>query len=98
MELLRHYANQPDLREELQRVAVILAEGGQDDGVGTENTPAAMRSPHLLRDRLYPDDLQAMIDLYKSSTPAKQVAEKYGVSLSSIKRLLRRHGVRREAG
>jgi transposase len=37
-----------------------------------------------------------MIDLYRSGTTAREVAEKYGVSLRSIKRLLRQHGVRRE--
>jgi len=37
-----------------------------------------------------------MIDLYQSGTTAKQVAEKFGVSLRSIKRLLHQHGVRRE--
>jgi transposase len=36
-----------------------------------------------------------MIDLYRSGTTAKQVAEKFGVSLSSVKRLLHRYGVRR---
>jgi hypothetical protein len=37
-----------------------------------------------------------MIDLYRSGTTAKQVAEKFGVSLRSVKRLLRQRGVRRE--
>ncbi|MGH3696485.1 MAG: helix-turn-helix domain-containing protein [Pseudonocardiaceae bacterium] len=51
-----------------------------------------------LRDRFSPQDLQAMIDLYCSGTAAKQVAEKFGVSPRSVKRLLHRHGVRREHG
>jgi transposase len=37
-----------------------------------------------------------MIDLYRSGTSAKQVAQKFGVSLRILKRLLHRHGVRRE--
>ncbi|MDQ3764139.1 MAG: helix-turn-helix domain-containing protein [Actinomycetota bacterium] len=37
-----------------------------------------------------------MIDLYRSGTTAGQVAEKFGVSLRSVKRLLHRHGVRRD--
>jgi transposase len=37
-----------------------------------------------------------MIDLYKSGTTAKQVAEKFGISVRSVTRLLRQHGVRRE--
>jgi transposase len=37
-----------------------------------------------------------MINLYKAGATAKQVAEKFGVSLRSVKRLLHQHGVRRE--
>lgn len=37
-----------------------------------------------------------MIDLYRSGTSAKQVAEGFGVSVRSVTRLLRQHGVRRE--
>ncbi|MGH7743947.1 MAG: hypothetical protein ACREQ5_03895 [Candidatus Dormibacteria bacterium] len=37
-----------------------------------------------------------MIDLYRSGAPAREVAEKYSVSLRSVKRLLHQHGVGRE--
>ncbi len=36
-----------------------------------------------------------MIDLYRSGVTAKQVAEKFGVSLRSFKRLLQQRDVRR---
>jgi hypothetical protein len=36
-----------------------------------------------------------MIDLYRSGTPAREVTEKYSVSLRSVKRLLHQRGVRR---
>jgi TIR domain len=49
-----------------------------------------------LRERFSLEDLRIMIDLYGSGATAREVAEKYGVSLRSIKRLLRQHGVRRE--
>ncbi|MGH3710198.1 MAG: helix-turn-helix domain-containing protein [Pseudonocardiaceae bacterium] len=49
-----------------------------------------------LRDRLSPDDVQDMIELYRLGSTARQVAEKFDVSLSSVKRLLRQHGVGRE--
>jgi hypothetical protein len=38
-----------------------------------------------------------MIDLYRLGATARQVAGKFGVSLRSVKRLLHRHGVRRES-
>jgi transposase-like protein len=49
-----------------------------------------------LRDRFSPEDLHTMIDLYKSGATAKQVAEKFSVSVRSVTRLLHQHGVRRE--
>ncbi len=48
------------------------------------------------RDRLSLQDSETMIDLYRSDITAKQVVEKFGVSLRSVKRLLHQHGVRRE--
>lgn len=36
-----------------------------------------------------------MLELYQSGAPAPEIAEKYNVSLRSVKRLLQAHGVRR---
>ncbi|MGH3937397.1 MAG: helix-turn-helix domain-containing protein [Pseudonocardiaceae bacterium] len=55
-----------------------------------------MTRSRRLRDRFSSEDLQSMIDLYRSGTTASQVAERFKVSERSIKRLLRQHGVRRE--
>jgi hypothetical protein len=91
-----HYSNRPDLLEQLRKVAAILSNGGQDDGTGTEVASERVVRSRRLRDRFSLDNLQAMIDLYRSGTTARQVVEKFGVSLRSVKRLLRQHGVRRE--
>jgi hypothetical protein len=52
--------------------------------------------PQSMRGRFSADQLQAMIDLYKSGVTAEQVVQTYGFSKRSIKRLLQQHGVRRE--
>jgi len=75
---------------------VILSDGGQDDGAGGEVIAECVARSRWLRDRFSSEDLQAMIDLYSSGITAKQVAEKFDVSLRSVKRLLHQHGVRRE--
>jgi transposase len=36
-----------------------------------------------------------IIDLHRPGTTTRQVVEKFGVSLSSVKRRLRQHGIRR---
>jgi hypothetical protein len=52
--------------------------------------------PQSMRGRFSADQLQTMIDLYKAGATAEQVAQVYGFSTRSIKRLLQQHGVRRE--
>jgi hypothetical protein len=56
--------------------------------------PIGMRLQSM-RGRFSADQLQAMIDLYQSGATAEQVAQTYGFSKRSIKRLLQQHGVRR---
>jgi transposase len=75
---------------------VILSGGGQDDGAGGEVTAEWVARSRRLRDRFSSEDFQAMIGLYSSGITAKQVAEKFNVSLRSVKRVLHQHGVRRE--
>lgn len=49
------------------------------------------------RDRFSAQDVQTMIDLYISGVTRSQVAERFGISVSSVKRLLRDHGIRKRA-
>ena len=85
--------NRPDLLQQLQQVAAIFSDGGQDDDGGAEAAPESVIRSRRLRDRFPPEDLQAMIDLYRSGITARHVAEKFGVSLRSVKRLLHQHGI-----
>ncbi|MGH3550517.1 MAG: hypothetical protein ACRDQU_20835 [Pseudonocardiaceae bacterium] len=52
--------------------------------------------PQSMRGRFSTDQLQTMIDFYKSGATAEQVAQACGFSKRSVKRLLQQHGVRRE--
>lgn len=52
--------------------------------------------PQSMRGRFTADQLQTMIDLYKSGVTAEQIAQTSGFSTRSIKRLLQQHGIRRE--
>jgi hypothetical protein len=90
-----HYSNRPDLLEQLRKVSVILSDRSCDEGAGIDVTPESTTHSRRLRDRFSSEDLQNMIELYRSGATAMQVAEKYSVSLRSVKRLLHQHGVRR---
>jgi hypothetical protein len=98
VDLLVAYSNRSDLREQLQRATVILSEKARQDD-GTNPSPEGeVRSATRwwsLRDRFSAEDLQTIIDLYKSGATAKQVAEKFGVSVRSVTRLLHQYGLHR---
>ncbi|MBV9163335.1 MAG: helix-turn-helix domain-containing protein [Pseudonocardiales bacterium] len=48
-----------------------------------------------MRERFGVEDLQAMIDLYVSGATRSQVAQRFGLSVSTVKRVLRDHGIRK---
>lgn len=77
-------------------MAAILSDSGQDVGTVAEVAAESVVRSRRLRDRFSSEDLQTMIDLYRPGTTARQVAERFGVSLRSVKRLLHQRGVRRE--
>jgi DNA-binding NarL/FixJ family response regulator len=92
------YSNRSGLLEQLRKVAMIVSDGGQSVGTGVKVTTESVVRSRRLRDRFSSEDLQIMIDLYRSGTTAKQVAEKFGVSLRSVRRLLHKHDVHRHPG
>lgn len=101
MDLLVAYSNRSDLREQLRKAVMILLEETRRDGrMDSSADSGEVRSATRwwsLRDRFSPEDLQTMSDLYRSGTTAKRVAEKFGVSVRSVTRLLHQHGVCRES-
>ena len=50
-----------------------------------------------IHDRFSAEDLQAVIDLYISGATSAQVAQRFSISVSSVKRVLRDHGIRKRA-
>ncbi|MBV9142832.1 MAG: helix-turn-helix domain-containing protein [Pseudonocardiales bacterium] len=48
-----------------------------------------------IHDRFSVENLQAVIDLYISGATSSQVAQRFGISVSSVKRVLRDHGMRK---
>jgi hypothetical protein len=86
----------PDLLQQLRKVAAVLSDGGRGNGTGAEVASEGVVRSRRLRDHFSLDDLQVMIDVYRSGATAKAVAEQFGIGLRSVKRLLHQYGVRRE--
>jgi hypothetical protein len=51
-----------------------------------------------VRDRLTDDDVQLLAAEFLAGTSKRALAGQYGLSLSSVKNILRKHGVRRQLG
>lgn len=93
MEVLGAYSNRSDQLEQLQKLAPVVAEGRRRYLTQPPSPWKPQRRPHKLRDRLSPDQLQAMVDEFAAGATGQQVADRYGVSLRTVKRLLRERGV-----
>ena len=96
MELVRRYCNRPDLQERLAAArsrAIKLGEEEPDSGAPVVS--GRVSGTWRVRDRLTDADVQSLIDEFLSGTPKRVLAERFAVSFSTVKNILRKHGVRR---
>jgi FixJ family two-component response regulator len=90
VELLARYSNRPEL---LRPLADVLRRSEAYVPVQDEQVKSRRRT-WSVRERLAPQDVHDLVDLFMAGTPKTQLAAKFGISLSTVKRLLRkiRHG------
>jgi DNA invertase Pin-like site-specific DNA recombinase len=99
VELVRRYCNRVDLR---QRLAEALSSARQPDGY-EPNASSLSVGGHVsgarrarVRDRLTDETVEILIAEFLAGTSKRELAERYAISFSSVKNLLRKHGVRRQ--
>lgn len=95
VELLRRYSNRPDLLGPLVKAWKEINNATNDHDETVTNVQGRTASPHYTRTVLTDDQLTEIIDAYKAGTTAKALAEHYDVHITTIKKRLRKHGVRR---
>lgn len=96
VEVLSRYSNQPDLLEPLVDVLKRIEAGDQEDAPGLPDYRSGSGEPWRVSDRLTEADIRTMIDQYRiGATTKPALAAQYKVSLSTVKRILARHGVRK---
>ena len=96
MDLLRRYSNRSDLLARLAEVRRAMAESGAyERQAPTVNVPARPVNTWRVRDRLTDDEVRVLIADYLAGTYLRELAERHNISLSALKVLLKRHGVRR---
>lgn len=94
MDLLSAYSNRQAQLEGMEDVLARIAEDDKTDmpGIGASEARTRWWS---MADRLSAADIEALAERYRSGVKAAHLAAEYNISLSSVKRLLRAHGVRR---
>ena len=90
VEVLRRYSNRPDLLGPL--LEVLRRIGARD----TEDEPGVCSTGHgggsaPVRSRLSDADVHEIVDRFRAGTSKHRLAGEYGMSLSTMKRLLRRY-------
>jgi hypothetical protein len=86
LDLLVRYSNHDDA---LRRVTGVLRRVEQDDQADEAGLPFAGPRPRGLA-TLSGDDVRQLVSSFRAGTAKRVLAERYGISESSVKRLLRR--------
>ena len=90
MDLTWTYSNQQDLADLLRRARVWLSEDRrgpvQDRQASVEAKPPAV--PRRVVDRLGEDAVREMIEARQAGAELRELVERYGISESSVKRVL----------
>ena len=97
MEVLRRYSNLSDLVKSVQSLLKRIDENDQADEPGVYSTGRGGGIVPV-RERLSEADQGELVAGFRAGTPKHKLAMRYGISLSSAKRVLRKHNVRRHQG
>ena len=94
VDLVGTYSKRQDLADQLRRVLDRLGrahEGPVEDPEHSVRTTAKAAEPHRVADRLGQRAVRELVEAFDAGTSKWRLAEQYGISLSSVKRLLREH-------
>ena len=96
MELVRRYCNRADLQERLSEARSRASQRGRQEPDSQEDSVSGrVPGSWQVRDRLTAGDVESLIAEFQAGTSKRMLAEQYAVSVSTVKRILRKHGVRR---
>lgn len=92
VDLLSAYSNRHDQIEGMEDVLCRIAASDQS-GLPGQVPPGPPSRSRSLVDRLSPADIESLVARYR--VKLKRLADDYGISISTVKRVLRKHGARR---
>lgn len=93
MDLLTAYSKRSDLADALVRAVHQIQRARERSSRQPQSVQSEGKSGRQWRvaDRLTETDVRLLVVAFEGGTPKWKLAEQYGVSESSVKRLLRRH-------
>jgi hypothetical protein len=95
VDLLTRYSNRPDLCDDLQRLAEELRVEVARETAGAERVSVRSVQPEpkvrRVADRLSDEDIRAIVARFEQGSPKHILADEYGISLSSMKNLLKKN-------
>ncbi len=94
MELLRRYSNSYKLVTPLVGLLQLVKAGDRSGPPVVQSAPASLR---WLSRKLAAGNRERMVERYLAGETAAALAERYGVSLKSVRRILRERGARKPA-
>lgn len=96
MELLTRYSNNSTLLDGLRhaRQAATSPDENDEPELGGDRLAAGGR-PWAVADRLTAGELRELVACYGAGMTARELAEKFSISHSSVKRILRKAGARK---
>lgn len=96
VDLLTAYSKRPDLAVDLQKLGdQLVAAAREPTRRQSVQSTGRLGGPERLEDRLSPADIEHLVSAFLSGTPKWKLAEQYSMTMSGIKDLLRRQGVRK---
>ena len=84
----------PDLSDYLQKRRELINKGVQVEQPEPSLTPIPKQRP--LSSRFGKAEVTEIVEQYRSGATARSLATKYGVGLTAMKSLLRKHGGRKQ--
>lgn len=92
VEFLHRYSNRNDLLMPLLNMLGRIQAGDLSGPTAVQSAPS---SPGWLDDRLAAGDRERMTEEYLAGATAAALAERYSISVKSVKRILRERGARK---
>jgi hypothetical protein len=94
VDLLRSYSNRSDLCTDLEHTARSLRQCQEDQAHETSVMQSEPRATtrHRMTERLDTNRVAELIERYQAGETGKDLADTYGISLSSVRRIVREHG------